>query len=139
MRTAAELAALDAAARSWAGTPFCENSAVKGAGVCCHAAVLEVYFEAEWLPRFHYPFAPIRSVTLATITTQLAISACFATAPEGIAPGDMLILNLGRTCHFMLALPDDRFFHAMEGVGAGIAPNLPPRWQRRLAGVWRPL
>ena len=136
---ATELDSLEAAAASWAGTPFCENSAIKGAGVCCHAAVLEVYFEAGWLPRFRYPFAPIRSVKLEAIHTQLALVACFEPVAEGLEPGDMLVLNLGRTCHFMLALREGRFFHAMEGVGAGIAPNLPPRWARRVAGIWRPL
>lgn len=53
--TAAQLDALDAAAVSWQGTPFCAGAPVKGAGVCCHTAVAEIYFEAQWMPRFAVP------------------------------------------------------------------------------------
>lgn len=138
-------AALESAATSWCGTPFCENSAKKGAGVCCHAAVAEVLFEAGIVPRFPYPFAPIKSVAPDRVDDFFADSPHFALvysageAPAFIHPGDVLIFRAGRTCHFMLALSGGRFFHAMEKAGAGIAPNLPPKWRQRLIRVWRPV
>lgn len=36
------------AARSWVGTPFVDNSRVKGRGVCCHFLMAEIYREAGW-------------------------------------------------------------------------------------------
>lgn len=130
---------LEIAAGLWIGTPFCERSAVRGAGACCHAAVLEVLFDAGWLERFVYPIAPLRGgARVAQHFFAHDTHFMLVSGSDDAAPGDVLQFRLGSTAHFMLRLPEGRLFHCAEKIGAIIAPNLPPAWERRLANIWRP-
>jgi cell wall-associated NlpC family hydrolase len=132
------LATLKTAAESWIGTPFCERSAVKGAGVCCHALPLEIYFEAGWLPRFEYPAG-------APGTARVELADQFIAGDGGQwftralihQAGDTLQFQLGRTSHFMLSLEGDRYVHATK-TGVQIAHGLQKHWLPRLKRVWRP-
>lgn len=147
MRTPEQLAALDAAARSWAGTPFCEGSAAKGAGVCCHRLVLEVLVEAGWLPRIEVPGGPVR---WAMAQSRSLIGEWFdgpgvqwfqpvpALDWSAVEPGDVLGFRLGRALHHLvLALPAGRWIHAIEGHGTVIVPEVSPRWRKRAERLWR--
>ncbi len=133
------LARLEAAAASWHGTPFCEFSALKGKGVCCHALPLEIYFEAGWLPRFDYPMSAPRSAGAAKVEafTTGAAAKYFARAESAIA-GDTLHFRLGRTSHFVLQL-GTKYIHALHGGGALYAVSLQPAWMKRLHAIWRPV
>lgn len=148
MKTPEQLAALDAAARSWAGTPFCERSAVRGAGVCCHRLVIEVLVEAGWLPRIEVPDGSVR---WAAANTRSLIAEWFDGPGSqwfdgiesldwaAVQPGDLLGFRLGRTVHHLvIALPAGRWMHAIEGHGAVIVPEVPPRWRKRAERLWRP-
>ena len=64
--TPQKIAALEASARAWLGTPFRANSAVRGAGggVSCHNLAAELYFETGYLPRFAVPSGNVRNLAL---------------------------------------------------------------------------
>lgn len=155
--------ALEAAAAAWLGTPFCERSAKKGAGVCCHALPLEIYFDAGWLVRFDYPMGAPGTARVQKADDFAATGAPFVSVPlpsspsplrgnqfpdgdvprrreggEGleIMPGDTLQFQLGRTSHFVLVL-SDRYIHATK-AGVQYAVSLQPNWLPRLARIWRP-
>jgi cell wall-associated NlpC family hydrolase len=143
------LAALESAAASWAGTPFCEHSAVKGAGVCCHLAVIEVYREAGFIaPDVLFPDGPVNwSRTQSRSLMEEAIDGqgrewvvSVAANVSSRMPGDLLGFKVGHCVHHLaIQLPRGRIFHAVDKHGAIIAPNLPPQWAKRLARIWRPL
>lgn len=140
------VSAIEAAAASWAGTPFCENSAVKGAGVCCHLAVAEVYFEAHILPRIPVPLGPAgwsrtqgRSLMEEWLDRGEGMHWFIERFPREREPGDLLGFRVGHCVHHLaILLPHGRLFHAVDRAGACIAPNLPPAWAKRLVRVWRP-
>lgn len=142
------LFALEAACLSWCGTPFCENSAVKGAGVCCHLAVGEAYREAGLLPPdLRLPLGPAgwsrtqgRSLMEAWLDEGEGRHWFVAREPGVIRQsGDLLGFRVGHCVHHLaIQLDGGRLFHAVDRVGASIAPNLPPAWAKRLARVWRP-
>lgn len=155
-RTAEEIARLEAVAASWLETPWCPNSAVKGAGACCHMLCAEVLFEAGWLPRFPVPKGPPqlgRAGSRALIVEHLEASPHFVDAdPQRlcvsdpgaalalIVPGDLVVSSPARLPHHCsLALTSGRFLHVQFGTAAGIAPNLPLVWQRRISRIFRPL
>jgi cell wall-associated NlpC family hydrolase len=145
IRTAGELAALEAAAASWAGTPFCENSRVKGVGVSCHFACSEIYMEAAWLPRVDVPEGPRdwgRSQARSLIEEWIAGSGYFILAGPSrsyaIFPGDLLGFRVGTTLHHVaIALQGGRIVHAVNGHGVVIAPCIPDAWRKRLVRIWR--
>ncbi len=146
MKTDAQLDALEAAATSWAGTPFCENSKVKGAGVSCHYAVWLVYVEALWMPLgINIPTAPpqhCRTRGESLIARWLETDGVSYFRPvkiEEIEPGDLLGFKVGHCLHHIaIQLRGGRIFHAVETTGAGIAPSLPKAWAKRLVRAWRP-
>jgi cell wall-associated NlpC family hydrolase len=147
MSTPIEL--LEAAAQSWVGTPFCERSAVKGCGVCCHRAVSEVYIEAGFMPRVELPDAPphyARAQHIGLMEGWLdGVGAEWFTSLTGddltgqLQAGDLLGFRLGRAVHHLaIQLTDGRIYHAAENIGVIIAPKLPQVWATRLVRAWRP-
>jgi len=155
--TALQLDALEAAARSWERTPFCNNSAVKGAGVSCQHLVSELYFEAQWLPRFDVPNGPLqigRAGNTPLMEEFLDKSPHFVDVdPERIVqsdwrrgmseivrPGCLVISRPARLPHHAaIALRNGAFVHAVIGMGVQIPPQLPDAWAKRLWRVYRPL
>lgn len=140
---------LEEAALGWVGTPFCENSAVKGAGVCCHRAVAEVLMDAELMPRMELPTAApghARASEIAIMETWLDGEGAewFENKPGRLLAfdlrvGDVLGFRLAHTVHHVAVVLDrGRIFHAIQNVGAVIAPSIPPQWARRLTRLWQP-
>jgi hypothetical protein len=145
MNTHRSTETLMAVAQSWVGTPFCEMSAVKGAGVCCHQLMLEVLVEAAWLPRIEVPngsrrWAEAQGVSLMIEWFAGAGSQWFIEVPiaEPQEAGDILGFRLGRSLHHLvMRLPGENWMHVVEGSGVVIAPEIAPRWMKRLERVWR--
>lgn len=147
------VAALEAAAQSWVGTPFCEGKPVKGAGVNCQNCVAEIYFEAGWLPRFEVPQGPrdwarsqSRSLMVEAIEACGHFAEVWRTNPElrtqnpepQIAAGDLLGFRVGHCIHHLaIALERGRIVHAVAGHGVIVAPCIPDVWLKRLERVWR--
>lgn len=141
--------AIERAAASWIGTPFCENSAVKGAGVCCHMGIMEVYFEAGVVPRIPLPKGPpgwSRTHGDSLMETWLdgegskyfsALDSGLWTPGFGLMPGDLLGFKIGRCVHHIaILLPAGRMFHVHKA--AAISPNIPTEYLCRLTRAWRP-
>lgn len=140
--------AIERAAASWIGTPFCANSAVKGAGVCCHLGIMEVYFEAGVVPRIPLPKGPpgwSRNHAESLMEPWLAGEGAAYFEPvtfepctlNGLEPGDLLGFKLGRCVHHIgILLSGGRMFHVH--AHAAISPNIPLGYLRRLARAWSP-
>jgi cell wall-associated NlpC family hydrolase len=141
-----DVASLEAAALAWMGTPFCERSAVRGAGVSCHRLAAAIYRDAGWTPALEFPDAPTgwsRAQTRSLIAEWLdgPGTTWFTSVPnlELIEPGDLLGFKIGHAIHHVgIHLPGGRLVSAMQNVGVRIAPNITPVWMRRLRRVWRP-
>lgn len=134
------------ASEGWVGTPFVENSGVRGAGVCCHKLAANVYFDAGWLPRFELPTAPAgwaraqdRSLMEEWLDSEgLQYFTPMALEVEKL-PGDLLGFRIGRCVHHLaVMLPGGRVATALEGVGAVILDAPPKPLAKRLARIWRP-
>lgn len=154
--TAAQLDALEAAAAAWKGTPFVNNSAVKGAGVSCQKLAGELYFDAGWLPRFEIPNGPLqagRAGGTPLIEQFLDASPHFVDVDpdrilqtdwrrglqEVVRPGYLVLSRPARLPHHLaVALRAGSFVHAVIGMGVQIPPQLPEVWAKRLWRAWRP-
>lgn len=124
---------LEAEAAAWLGTPFRENSAVRGlgGGVSCHNLVAELYFATGCLERFVVPTGSARSLRhgpanamLDYLDAQLAgrFAAVPDASPEKIMPGDMLAISDGRNVlHVGVALLGGRFVHVLKGTGVMVS------------------
>lgn len=149
MRTPSELLALETAARSWVGTPFCERSAKKGAGVCCHLLMLEVLIEAGWLPRIQVPagsagWAQAQNRSMIVEWMEGDGRQWFESVPmllgrpEVLYAGDVIGFRLGRVVHHLaMRLPGPQWLHAVQRVGVVIAPEIPRVWRMRAEYCWR--
>lgn len=131
--TPQRLAALEAAAASWIGTPFRENSAVRGdgCGVSCHNLLAEVYFETGCIERFEVPRGRARALTNRHAAEFLAsFDAATAhrltpvdPASEAPLPGDALILCDARGLrHLGIALPRHEYLHVSVATGVMRSP-----------------
>jgi len=146
--TQTELDRLFDVAHSWLGTPFCANSAVKGAGVCCHLLVSEIYREAGWVGDIRPPAgAPVwsraqrHSLMEEWLDGPDAIEWFERVNVDHIMPGDLLGFRVGTCIHHLGVLLQGNYVaHASHPAGASIAPvsALPSAWASRLAAAWRP-
>jgi len=138
---------LEAAARAWEGTPFCERSAVRGAGVSCHLLCMVVYRDAGWLPELDVPQAPVswsRAQTRSLMEEWLD-------GPEGrpwftslpdvsrLDAGDLLGFQIGHCVHHLaVMLSRGQIVSSLETLGVRISPCIQPVWAKRLKRAWRP-
>lgn len=145
-RRPAEIAALEAEALRWVGTPWMDNSATIGVGVCCHRLVAHIYCSAGWTPDLDVPggsggWARYANVSLMRrwLDSELG-RAWFLPVPAGTSaePGDMCLFRCGHVEHHLaVILSANRFVHAPHS-GVEIA-EIVPAWDRFLRGIWRPI
>jgi cell wall-associated NlpC family hydrolase len=147
--TPERIAALEAAAKSWVGTPFVANSRVKGprGGVSCQMLAEQLCIESGLTVPLA-PAAPMRwSEThrdslieqfldeQTNIFQSLSTDSCPLTS---IAPGDIVGFRIGGCCHHMgVALERGRFIHAMRGIGTQIYNLNDPTYGKRISKIWR--
>ncbi|ANH03541.1 MULTISPECIES: NlpC/P60 family protein [Shinella] len=131
-----------AIARSFIGTPYRHQGALKGVGCDCLGLVRGVWRElygAE--PEVPGAYAPDWAER-AGEERLLAAAArhCGAALPvSALRPGDILIFRWRAGVaakHAGIAAPDAHFIHAYEQA-AVIESPLVPAWRRRIAGVFR--
>ena len=140
--TPARLAALDAAAQSWLGTPFMANSAVPGpgGGVSCHNLFAELHFATGFMPRFVVPHgdpAILQHATPDLLLSRLDAGLLhrgwvpFDLPPSGLCPlasgfypvGALAVLRYGRSLHHLVTiLADERVIHVTRLGGVLIEP-----------------
>lgn len=144
MRTPTEVSSLRAACESWVGTPFCPNSAVKGAGVCCHKFCGSVYMEAGWLPEFQmpdgYPYGS-QVGTVSPFDTWLDASPLFVTvAVDEMRAGDLVLSKPSRLpWHLAICLGDGWFSHVDLRQGVVVTNTFPSVWRKKITRVSRPV
>ena len=141
MITADQISALEAAAASWEGTPFCEGTPKKGLGCSCHHCVAEIYFEAGLIsPRIPVPNGPVHWTSgqpRSLIVEWIEESGLFVGVTGELHPGDCLGFRLGHSVHHIaLQLDHGRAIHSVVGHGVRI-DHISGSWERRRAHVWR--
>jgi len=141
-RSEQELDVLEASAQAWVGTPWADNSATIGRGVCCHLLLARVYQSAGWLPFLEMPTGSAmhargndRPIMLEWFQGQGAEWFSEVYAHE---PGDALLLHVGHVPHHLgLALRGGRVLHVTHRQGVRIVES-GGQWERLLANVFRP-
>lgn len=137
------IAALIAAAASWAGTPFAANSASRGRGVSCQFLASELYRGAG-LSTAEPPAVPMahaRFSRVSLVEPWMDAQENFGPIPLGEAPipGDLLGFRLWETVHHVgVLIHPGQFLNVVEGARAALVPLADPTWASRLARVWRP-
>lgn len=130
---------LQAAARSWLGTPFAPNSASKGHGVSCQKLVQHIYHEAGW-KNVETPEVPMAHAMFSDRSYVLEfMEHCedFATVstPE---VGDLVGMRIGRCVHHLgIVVRPDVIVHAWNRIGVTEQPLA--TLTGRIGAIWRPL
>ena len=164
--TVQRIEALEAAARSWIGTPFVANSRVKGprGGTCCHMLAEQLYLEAGYPLAFRVPAGSMKwsdisksSLIEQFFDTQIDIFEQVEPAPEsfqaleeklpmlgkaergnGTLPGDVVGFKIGGCVHHVgVVLSRGQFVHCMRGVGTKISNLNDPTYALRMEKTWR--
>jgi cell wall-associated NlpC family hydrolase len=148
--TPERIAALEASAKSWIGTPFVANSRVKGSrgGVSCQMLAEQLYIEAGFPVPFQAPYGPMRwsethrdSIIEQFLDEQTDIFQALSSdlCPlTSVAPGDIVGFKIGGCCHHIgVALERGRFIHAMRGIGTQIYNLNDPTYEKRISRIWR--
>ena len=143
MRSTDEIAALRAACESWQGTPFVPNSAVKGAGACCHKFCGSAYIEAGWLPPFAmpdgYPYGS-EANSESPFEPWLDASPFFADRVGEMQPGDLILSKPHRVpWHLAIFLGDKTFAHVDMRQGVQVTNMFPAGWLARVVRIYEPL
>jgi cell wall-associated NlpC family hydrolase len=136
-------ARLVAVARSWVGTPFFSNAAVKGHGVSCQMLVAEIYRECGVVPpdfsvptgRTDWARANKRSVMEPFIDGLPQ----FTSADRPAQAGDLLGFALGGCVHHLGVCIGTHFVHAIQDRGVSLCRMDDASYMQRLSRVWRPL
>jgi cell wall-associated NlpC family hydrolase len=133
--------ALVVEACSWLGTPFRANAALKGAGVCCHLFVAEVFMAIGAVARQAFPQADPNHAVAQRDSLIEPFMACFPGVAEVSgppAPGDILGFKIGGcTHHLAIALRGEEMIHAVRRHGVMLNRWDDPMWAKRLTRVWR--
>lgn len=134
---------LEHEARSWLGTPFRANAAVKGAGVCCHLYVAEVLMAVGAVPRRAFPQADPNY----SLSQRVSLVEPFMDAMPGMVdvpvpgpalPGDVCgYLISGCIHHISLVLRGGVMIHAVRHYGVMESRLDDPMWARRHRRIWR--
>ena len=135
---------LNEVARSWVGTPFMPNAAVKGAGVSCQKLVGAIYIEAGVLPvGFEIPDGEMswgRAHTVSAIEAVVQRSGRFV-AVEAWQPGDLIGFKFGGCVHHLgvvLNAAGD-FVHVLRNQGVDICNLNDAGYFSRIEKIWRPI
>lgn len=131
---------LIAEARSWIGTPWRHQAAIKGVGADCVGFVRGV---AE-------PFVGKVPIAMDYTTTWQLYRAeprmyrefaarCEEVPLDRIKPGDILLFGFGKgpAHHCGYSAPDDRIIHCYREAGAVVEQDLTDWWQRKLRHAFR--
>ena len=130
-----------AAARSWLGTPYHHQAALKGVGCDCLGLVRGVYEEltgkpAETPPPYSRDWAEAAS---AETMIEAAHRHLDPIAPAEAGAGDVVIFRLragAMAKHAAILTGEGRMIHAIEGAPA-CEVHLSAWWRRRIAAAFR--
>jgi cell wall-associated NlpC family hydrolase len=141
-------AALEGVARSWVGTPFMPNAAIKGAGVSCQKLAAAIYAEVGFVAvDCSVPDGPMDWGGAHKAGESLIVKYLEGLVAEGklgvvgnVSAGDLLGFQIGGCVqHLGVALRDDRFVHCWRGSGVIISRRSDATFATRLRRAWRPM
>jgi cell wall-associated NlpC family hydrolase len=108
-----------AEANTWLGTPFRDQSDVKGAGVDCAMLLVRCFTDTGIVPAFDpRPYAPQWHLHHSEEKFLGIIGTIGQEVERGPIPGDVIVYRFGRCfSHGALVINDDRLIHAwyLEG------------------------
>jgi hypothetical protein len=147
------LAALDAAAQAWMGTPFAHNGRVCGplGGACCHGLVWGVLADAgfhfgEEMPLGFAAHArhSREEIVLPWLRLRCGVAGAFAEVTPATAaqlmPGDITTHRLGLcTHHVALVLPGRLLLETWSRRVAGVRSLDDADATKRMTAAFRPL
>ena len=141
------MAALDAAATAWRGTPFRHNSGVRGEGANCVLAIVGVLRDAgfavpqpELVPTSWARFQQDSAMELWIDARPELFQPMALSTPAAVHAGDLVGFKVGLCIHHLgLVLGGGRFFQCNESMGAVILGQNEREFRKRLARVWRPI
>lgn len=144
--TQERIAKLQIVAFSWLGTPWGQNSRVKGVGggVSCHLLPYEILKECGFPLPFPAPNGPAgwsnhNNESLIVAGMDIRPEFAFVETSEAQS-GDLLGFTVGKCVHHMgIVLPNNKFAHVWRNSGVLISTLEDPTYANRLARVWRPL
>ncbi len=145
--TPERIAAVDAAAAAWVGTPFAPNSSARGphGGVCCHFLAAAVLCDAGFPIDFSVPTGPMRwgavqSSSIIEPHMDGLVDRFFPVSwQEEPQPGDVLGFRINSCIHHLgVALTGRRMVHVLRNARTVILPIESPAFKTRLARIWRP-
>ena len=130
-----------ALARSWLGTPYHHQAALKGVGCDCLGLVRGVYAEAYGRPAEAPPPYSRDWAEACAAETMIAAATrhLIALAPADAQPGDVLIFRLrpgAMAKHCGIVTEPAKIIHAVEGAPV-CEVSLSPWWLRRIAAAFR--
>jgi cell wall-associated NlpC family hydrolase len=148
--TPQRITTLETEAQSWLGTPFRNNSAVRGpgGGVSCHRLASELYFATGALDRFEVPKSSASLLAngpdkalLDYLDTQLAPHfTALDPAHHTPLPGDLIIMREHRVLkHLGIVLPSARFIHVFPRLGVLISLLADSTYGNRIEAIRRPI
>lgn len=140
-----------AEARSWLGTPFVENAAVKGrlGGVDCVRLAAEVHFTCGALDRFSIPKMPVEWVRswhehhaesrLLSFFGQPAIRSRLRKIDSSEPPmvGDVAVILLGLTEHHVALWCGPVAIHVARAAGVLTVSTSSPEFRKTIRSFYR--
>ena len=128
-------------ARSWLGTPYRHQAALKGIGSDCLGLVRGVYEEAYGRPAEEPPPYSRDWAEASGRETMIEAAArhLLPVSKDDAKPGDILIFRLrpGAVAkHSAIMTSAGRMIHAIEGAPV-CEVHIAPWWRRRIAAVFR--
>jgi hypothetical protein len=144
------IASLEAEAALWLGTPFRNNSAVRGpgGGVSCHRLASELLFATGALERFEVPkssAAQLASGPVKAILDYIDAHLPHRLAPinpadEAPLPGDLIVMRENRVLkHIGVVLTRGRFVHVFPRLNCIISLLADSTYGDRIDALRRPL
>lgn len=128
-------------ANSWLGTPFAGNSSAKGIGVSCHTLAAALYEEAgrEMFQVPEVPMSHARFSRESLLIDWMAQSPSFVRVTgEELLVGDILGFRIAGCVHHVgIYLGNDKFVHAIDGLGTVISALSDATWCGRHMETWR--
>ena len=130
---------LQAAARSWRGTPFAPNSASKGHGVSCQKLVQHIYAEAGWKD-IETPEVPMAHAMFSDRSYVMEFMMGCKDFAEVSSPevGDLVGIWMGRCVHHLgIVVHPGVIVHVWKRLGVVEQPLA--TLGGRVGAIWRPL
>lgn len=140
---------LQTEARSWIGTPFMPNAAIKGHGVSCQKLAGAIYADCGFLPGFSAPEGPMNwsnANTRSLLAEFMARHESFALVKRKhfhaeVQPGDMLGFKISGCIQHCGIVTDSigTFIHCYRVEGVLFSFLREPSYAQRLERIWRPI